>query len=160
MTLFSLGVSLLFARPEGPFFGWPVASLSGWFDRATANWGGTKFWLAVWFGVLVGLMRGLSSLSINLNRSPMSARMALPRACSAFWSGLISGAGLAAVLWWLRELGAVHPGGPGAVMMSFGPALVMLGMGAGSAIEVGFIGGYRKEDTRRVAGEPRGLSLD
>ena len=35
------------------------------------------------------------------------------RALSAFSSGLISGAGLAAVLSWLSRLGAALPGGPG-----------------------------------------------
>ena len=33
-------------------------------------------------------------------------------------------------------------------MMSFGPALVMIAIGAGSAIEVGLIGGYGEEDMR------------
>ena len=33
-------------------------------------------------------------------------------------------------------------------MMSFGPALVMVAIGAGSAIEVGLIGGYGQEDMR------------
>ena len=33
-------------------------------------------------------------------------------------------------------------------MMSFGPALVMVAIGAGSAIEVGLIGGYSEEDMR------------
>ena len=33
-------------------------------------------------------------------------------------------------------------------MMSFGPALVMIAIGRGSAIEVGLIGGYGEEDVR------------
>jgi len=149
LTLVSFGVSLLFARPEEPFFVWPLPSLSGWFDWATGNWGGMKFWLAVCFGALVGLMRALSSLRINWKDwSRTVTPIALLRAHSAFSSGLISGAGLAAVLWWLRGQGAAHPGGLGAVMMSFGPALVMVAIGAGSAIEVGLIGGYGEEDLR------------
>ena len=148
-TFVSVGVSLLFARPGKPFFVCPLGSLSGWFDPD--RWGGTGFWPALLFGLLVGLIRAAFCSWINLKaryRIYWRAFEREARALSALWSGLISGAGLAAVLSWLSGLGAAHPGGPGAVMMSFGPALVMIAMGAGSAIEVGLIGGYRQEGMR------------
>jgi len=150
LTFVSFGVSLLFARPEGPFLIWPLPSLAGWFDRATGNWCGIKFWLAVCFGGLVGLMRLASSAMTNWKDKSRQWTLIerVGRAWSAFSSGLISGAGLAAVFLWLREPGTVPPGALGAVMMSFGPALVMVAIGAGSAIEVGLIGGYSDEDTR------------
>jgi hypothetical protein len=151
LTLVSCGVSLLFARPKRPFFVFPLPKLSDLFHPATANWGGMEFWPAVvCFGVLVGFMRCSSSLIVSLTDRSRQWKLTerLGRAYSALWSGLISGAGLAAVLSWLRGLGAALPGGPGAVIMSFGPALVMVAIGAGSALEVGLIGGYTEENLR------------
>ena len=156
LTFASFGVSLLFARPGKPFFECPFDGLGDWFNPT--KWDRLDFMAAVCFGGLVGLMRLSSSLLVNLKRSSgMSAWIALLRAHSAFSSGLISGAGLAAVLSWLASLAVpdpetglrtLHPDVLASVMMSFGPALVMVAIGAGSAIEVGLIGGYGQEDMR------------
>jgi Patatin-like phospholipase len=149
LGLVSLGVSLLFARPGKPFFVCPVPYVRNLFNPVTANWLGMEFWPAVCFGGLVGFMRG-TFVWINLKDKPRPWTFIerVARAWSAFTSGLISGAGLAAVLSWLRGPAAVQPDVFGPVMMSFGPALVMVAMGAGSAIEVGLIGGYGEEDMR------------
>ena len=156
LTFASFGVSLLFARPGKPFFECPFDGLGDWFNPT--KWDRLDFMAAVCFGGLVGLMRLSSSLVVNLTRgSGMSAWIALLRAHSAFSSGLMSGAGLAAVLSWLANLAVPDPGTGlrtlqpvvlASVMMSFGPALVMVAIGAGSAIEVGLIGGYGQEDMR------------
>jgi hypothetical protein len=148
----SLGVSLLFARPEKPFFAWPFDFLSDWFNPTKS--GGMNYMPAVCFGGLVGLMRCWPSVVVNWSSRMPIARLPL-RALSAFSSGLISGAGLAAVFSLLR-VPAPESGPPdveatmlaAVIMMSFGPALVMVAISAGSAIEVGLIGGYGQEDMR------------
>ena len=108
LTLVSFGVSLLFARPEKPFFACPLPILSDWFDPAKGNWFGMSGWDRV---LARGVLRsagwvdaGLISFMVNLtDRSPQwTWRARSLRAYSAFSSGLISGAGLAAALMLLR----------------------------------------------------------
>jgi len=152
LAMMSFGVPLLFARPGKPFFVCPLGSFGDLFSPASWDglFGTGRLWSAVLFGALVGLVRALSSLRVNLAAgTSMSMPSALARANSAFSAGLISGAAAAAVLSWLHEFADSWPGGPGPVMMLFGPALVLLAVGVGSAIEVGLIGVDRDEGMRQ-----------
>ena len=170
LTTVSFGVSLFFGRPGKPFFACPLPVLGDWFDPAKVNWFGMgKFWAAVCFGAFVGLMRLLSSLSINLwDRSLMSARTAFLRAHSGFSSGLISGAGLAAALSWLNlvatvqthETTGVQPDGPGRDHDVVRPRARddrhRCGFGDRGRLDRRL----RRGGHARVAGEPRRLLLD
>jgi hypothetical protein len=147
LILVAFGVSLLFSRPGRAFFVCPVGTLDNWFNPA--HWNGLRFMPAICFGLLVGSIRLLLCAAVNWkSRSQWQAFEREGRGLSALWSGVISGTGLATALMWLSGLDAEHPGGRAALLMTFGPALVLTAMGAGAAIEVGLIGGYRDEDMR------------
>jgi hypothetical protein len=161
LTLASFGVSLLFSRPGTLYFRVDLPIVRDWFKPGS---GGTIV-PALVFGATVGLMRLLAFVVIELRGSWHEDRRPIEhvgRAASALISGLVAGTVLAAVLMWLigrlsapadsgTAATAVLAGTSGALeaaMMSIGPLLVMIAMGAGSAIEVGLIGGYGEEDMR------------
>ena len=99
---------------------------------------------------LVGVMR-LLTFALPDIKDPFKPWKGLEqegRAAAAFASGLVAGALLAGVLMALNGWLGDHPGELAAAMMSFGPLMVFVAIGAGSAIEVGLIGHYGDEDMR------------
>ncbi len=155
LTLAAFGVSLLFSRPGTPYFRVPLPVVGDWFNpEHWDEW--SKIYPALFFGAMVGLMRLAAFVGIELRESWHGNWRLIDqvgRAASALISGLVTGSVLAAVLMWLigrlsnsSEVGT--SGGLEAAMMTIGPLLVMIAMGAGSAIEVGLIGGYGEEDMR------------
>ena len=154
-TLSSFGVSLLFSQPNQPYFVCPVPGVGDWFKPAT--WGDRTYMPAILFGLLVGLIRlGMYLIIETKDRrnetkdrsNPLSRREMWARGASAFAAGLVSCTALAAVLSWLNGQFVTQSGELAALMMSFGPMVVIVAVGAGSAIEVGLIGKYGEEDMR------------
>jgi hypothetical protein len=151
-TLTAFGVSLLFARPDRPFFVCPVPLLDLAFKPE--SWGGSVFLSALSFGLVVAACRLLAFQLIEMRDKSRewTGFERADRAAAAFASGLIPAATLAGVMMainrWLGTPGLENPGQLQVVMMCFGPLLVMLAIVAGSAIDVALVASYREEDTR------------
>ncbi len=64
LTVVSFGVSLLFARPGKHYFVCPLPVFGDWF--VPAKWGAMTYMPAVCFGMLVGFMRAVLSVQMNL----------------------------------------------------------------------------------------------
>ena len=126
----------------------PFDGLRDWFNPK--KWDGMEYMPTVCFGGLVGLMRLVSSAVTNWKDKSRQWTLTEWRGSRLvgihIGAGVGGGAGGGVVV--AGGLPPELPGGPGMVMMTFGPALVMVAIGAGSAIEVGLIGGYGQEDMR------------
>ena len=158
LTLVAFGVSLLFVRAGKGFLD-PTLPMLGDFAPTLPMLGDDYArWLALpvslalplYFGTLVGFIRLVAFAFIDIRDRSRRWREyeRAGRAASAFVSGLIGGTTLAFVLSTLHGWLDGKPGVLAAAMMTFGPLLVLIAMGAGSAIEVGLIGDYGEEDMR------------
>ncbi len=148
LALVAFGVCLLFSSQASPIFDLLPDLLTTRFGLQPFK--GSVVLSSVCFGLLIGLIRVSAFLVINTWDQSRDWREfeKLGRATAAFVSGSLPCMALAAALYALHNHFLASSGELAAVMMTFGPLLVLVSMGAGSAIEVGLIGDYGDEDMR------------